>query len=227
MAHAFGRRALSHTSSTGNPISVSLTVNPGETVACLMLKVVGATNRAGGAPTWAGSTFTQRNSTQKAAASPEASAELWDLLNPLPGTYTLTIPNTGALTVFYEVDTASAAAGGHSEFEAANGANATAANPSPGAVTMSAGGIAFAIVATGAQTWSPSAQAGTIINNTDDGADGTGRQYSTTSGSLTLSWTFATSDDYGAVVACYREVPPHGFANYMRPTSAGAFCPVS
>lgn len=217
MAHTFGRTAIAHTSSAGNPISVSLTVQPGETVVVVSLKVRGATNRAGGSLTWGPYTLVQANSTQKAATTPECSAELWYLLNPAPGTFNLIIPNTGALTVFYGVDTARAAAGGKSVFRAANGGNNTSTNPTPGAAAASAGAIMFAIVATGATTWAPSAQAGTIINNTDDGADGTGRQYSlrATTGNFTLNWTFATSDDWGAVVASFDEVPPSQFNNFM------------
>lgn len=217
MAHtyALGR---TRTSSAGNPITFSYTVAKGDTVICLMIKGVGANNRAGGSPTWGSYTFTQANSTQKAAASPECSAELWYLLNPLPGTATLTIPNTGAITTFTTVAIGRAAAGGTSGFREANGANNTATNPSPGAVTVvAAGSIAFAIVASGAQTWSPSAQAGTSIANTDDGADGGGEQYTLNPalGSLTLSWTFGTSEDYGAVVALFYEIAPNSFNNYM------------
>lgn len=218
MAHTYGGALIARTSSAGNPITTSLTVGSTDTVVCILLKGVGATNRAGGAPTWGDYTFTQANSTQKAAASPEASAELWYLLNPLPGTFTLTIPNTGAITCFYTVVSGRAAAGGRSAFESANGSNNTATNPTPGAVTVTeAGAIGFAITAGGWTTWAPSAQVGTIIANTDDGAHGGGEQYilNPALGSHTLSWTFGTSDDWGAVSAYFKEVAPPNLQNYM------------
>jgi hypothetical protein len=216
MAHTYAL-GQARTSSAANPVTFSYTVAPGDTVICLLIKGTGATNRAGGAPDWGGNVFTQANSTQKAVTSPEASCEIWYLLNPLPGTQTLTIPNTGAITLKYTVVIGRAAAGGKSAFDAANGGNATSTNPTPGAVTVSEdGSIAFAITAGGWTTWAPSAQVGTVIANTDDGADGGGEQYSLVNlGSLTLSWTFATSDDWGAVVAVFKEVPPQRLNNYM------------
>lgn len=210
MAHTFGTNS-SHVSSAANPIDVSFTTVTEDTVLVLMLVVNGATDRTGGAPTFAGRIMTQASTTQKAVTSPEASAELWFIVRPLIGTYNVSIPNAGVLTVRHMIATGRAAPGGSSELDQANGANATATNPSPGAITTTTdGNISFAVVATGAQTWAPSAQAGTVLNNTDDGATGTGRQYhlQATKGALTLSWTFATSEDYGAVVASFKEVPP-------------------
>lgn len=225
MALKFGRRLVAHSSQAGNPISIgSITVVAGEVGLILSLKVVGATDRAGGSPTLGSFTFTSRNSPQKAAASPEAGIEHWELLNVVePGTYTLTVPNTGALTVFVELDTITSE-GGSIEFEASAGANATGTNPSPGAVTRSSwpGNFSYAATAGGWQTWAPSAQVGTAIHNTDDGAHGCGRQYLEGGvGTLTLSWTFATSEDYGAIVATYREVPPVALNNYALPAVVG------
>lgn len=217
MAHtyALGR---ARTSSAGNPITFSYTVALGDTVIGILLKGVGATDRAGGSPTWGSYTFAQANSTQKAVTTPEASAEIWYLLNPWPGTFTLTIPNTGAITTLATVVIGRAALGGLSAFIGASGGNATSTNPTPGAVTVDeAGAIGFAITAGGWTTWAPSAQVGTVIANTDDGAHGGGEQYilNPAIGSHALSWTFGTSDDWGAVSAYFREIPPRTFNNYL------------
>src|SRR5262245_30666466 len=146
MAHTFGKNST-RTSSAGNPITTaSFSIVAGETVLVLMLNAQSATSRAGGSPTFAGLTMTQANSTQKAAASPEASAELWYLLNPPVGSWTCTIPNTGALTIFYTLATGKAKAGGRSAFDQANGSNNTSTNPTPGSVTTTEDGdIGFAI----------------------------------------------------------------------------------
>lgn len=213
--YALGR---ARASSASNPITFSYTVARGDTVLVLLLNVVGAAVRAGGAPTWGSVTLTQANSAQIAAASPEASAEIWYLENPVPGTATLSIPNSGSLTIFHTVALGRAALGGSSKFEGANGGNGTSTNPTPGAVTVTAaGGIGFAVAASGATTWGPSAQVGTAIANTDDGANGGGEQYilNPAIGSHTLGWTFGTSDDWGAVSAYFREIPPCGFNNQM------------
>lgn len=205
-------------SSAANPITASVTVNPGETLLVVMLKVNGGTNRAGGALTWGEFILSQADAVQKAATSPEASTELWYLENPPAGTKTLTIPNTGALTIFRQIAMARAKGGGLSKFNAAAGSNGTSTNPTPGAIAgCLAGDIVFATVASGATTWAPTAQAGTVIQNTDDGAHGGGTQYSIrgADGSFTLNWTFGTSDDWGAVAAAFSEVPPVVFNNYM------------
>jgi hypothetical protein len=211
------------TSSAASPTTTSYTVAPGDTLLVLMIKTTGATVRAGGAPSLGGVTFVQANATQKAATTPEASAELWYLLNPTPGTSTLTVPNTGAATLKYTVGVGRATPGGRSTFLGANGGNGTSTNPTPGAIPVGdPSSIAFAINANGATTWAPSAQAGTVIANTDDGADGGGEQYriNAPTGALTLNWTFATSDDWGAVAALFGEVAPHRFQNYLA-TDAG------
>jgi len=190
----------------------------GETVLVLMLKIDGNTDRAGGAPSFAGRTMTQASTTQKAASSPEAGCELWYLLSPPVGSNTATIPNTGALNVFYTIATGKAALGGKSAFDVAGGANGTSTNPAPGNLTTTQDGdIGFAVVASGAQSWGPSAQAGTVIANTDDGAHGGGEQYhlQSTLGVANLGWTFGTSDDWGAVAAYFKEVAPNAINNYM------------
>lgn len=216
MAHTIGTIGA-RASSTGNPITVSQTILPGETVLCVMLHVVGGTNRAGGALTIGSETLTQADSTRKAVTSPEGSTELWYCLNCFPGTWTLTIPNTGALTIRYQVALARAIGGGRSFFREANGGNGTSTNPTPGALANArAGDVVFATVFSGATTWAPSAQAGTVIQNTDDGAFGGGTQYSLrgADGSFTASWTFGTSDDWGAVAACFGEYDPVRLTNY-------------
>lgn len=227
MAHTLGTTST-RTSLATNPITTaSFTLVREDTVLCLLLKVNGATDRAGGAPTFSSLTFTQASTTQKAAASPEASCELWYILNPChyirPGSYTATIPNTGSLTVFYTFVTGRAKSGGSSKFDGANGGNGTSTNPTPGAVTCTEpGDIGFAVVASGAQTWAPTAQAGTAIANTDDGTHGGGEQYilQESIGAVTLGWTFGTSDDWGAVSAFFKEISPVNINNYLHGRAA-------
>jgi hypothetical protein len=174
----------------------------------LLLKTAGGTDRTGGAPTFAGLTMTQASTTQKAAASPEAGAELWYLLQPPAGANTGSIPNAGTLTLYYTWATGKAAPGHVSLLDGANGGNGTSTNPTPGAVvTTTNGDIGFAIAASGVTTWAPTAQAGNVIANTDDGTHGGGEQYylQDTPGSITLNWTQG-SDDWGAVAAFFRQV---------------------
>lgn len=222
MAHTYGGVLASRTSSTSNPITRSIVVPATDTVIVLLLKVNGGTDRTGGSPSWNGVTMTQANQTQKAAASPEAGCELWYLLNPTPATANVSIPNAGGLTIFSTVVTGRSATG-KSLFAGANGSNNTSANPSPGTVVQGLGDIAFAVSASGVTTWAPTAQAGTVIANTDDGAHGGGEQYTIAGAGavLDLNWT-QSSDDWGAVVANFTEQPKHRFQNYMRPRGGNA-----
>lgn len=218
------RSVQARTASSGNPVTASIALTRGEALVVL-IKVDGATNRAGGSPTWGPYTLLQANSTQKAATTPEASAEIWYLESvEVAATRTLTIPNTGALAIKYTVEAATPAAGGRAVFASSNGGNNTSTNPTPGAVTITeAQQLAWAITGNGATTWAPSAQAGTIIANTDDGAHGGGEQYSLNPalGSLTLSWTFGTSEDWGALVVAFREIPAANVNNLQSARAGG------
>lgn len=220
MALSFGQNTTRATSASSPITTGSITLATNEKLIVLMIKTVGSVTRAGGSPTFGGQTMTQANSTQIAAATPEASCELWYLLDPPTGANTASIPNTGVKTIFYTLATAKASTttSGKVTLDGANGGNATSTNPTPGAVAVTEGyTIGFAITAGGWTTWNPSAQIGTIIANTDDGADGGGEQYWVTTGpgSLTLSWTFGTSDDWGAVAAFFKEQAPVSFNNYL------------
>lgn len=216
-----GKIAIARTSSAGNPITTaSVDTDAFEKVLVLLIKTTGATNRAGGSPTYGGVALTQASTTQKAVTSPEASAEIWYLLDPAVGPATLSIPNTGAATLYYTVLTirGSSSTNGKVTLDGASGGNATSTNPTPGAVVLDDYGcFGVAITAGGWTSWAPSAQVGTIIANTDDGAHGGGEQYiqNVGPGSHTLSWTFGTSDDWGAVSAYFTEVPANTFQNYM------------
>lgn len=221
MAHTIGTLGA-HTSSAANPATQSVTVAPAETLLVLLLKTAGATDRAGGAPTFNGVAMLQAGTTQKAAASPECGAELWYYPGQPPvGTFTLSIPNTGTATLFWRACAASAPAGGGSRFSAASGGNATGTNPTS---TLSLGEpacICFAIVASGAQTWASTARNGTLIGDHDDGAHGTGYQYVlnvASPGTQQMGWTFATSDDYGTCAAAFAELPASVPQNYKSVT---------
>lgn len=209
MAHSFGGVRLARASSIGNPITVNVTTVAGDTVIWLPLKVVGAVDRAGGAPTLNGLPLTSATSVpQKAVVTPEASLEVWYLSDPPIGTFSLVIPNTAGLTVFRHVTAAQASSGRTSRLRGVSSAALTAVNPSPGAIDCQSGDIVAASVAGGWTTWAPTAQAGTVILNVDDGVHGEGAQYSirTSDGPFALGWTLNVSDDWGAIAVAFREV---------------------
>lgn len=225
MAHTFGT-ASTRTSLATNPITTAaFTILAGDTVVALLLKVNGATVRAGGAPVFAGRTMIQANTTQLAVTTPEASCELWYLLDPVVGSWTATIPNTGSLTVFHTFITGRAGPGRISVFDGANGGNGTSANPTAGAVVTTANGdIGFAVCASGLTDFDPAVPShtgfgtgtGTPLGTFDDGAHGGGQQYAlqANAGSITMLWTVG-SDDWGCVAAFFSESPAISLNNYL------------
>lgn len=216
-------QSLARASAATSPVTTgSITLETNEKVIVLLLKARGGTDRAGGSPTFGGQTMTQANSTQKAATSPEASCELWYLLDPPTGANTASIPNTGSLTLFYTLSTgkASRTNSGLVVLDGSNGGNNTSTNPTPGAVVVTQDeALGFAITAGGWTNYSSATpDIGVAIATTDDGADGGGEQYhnlTTGPGAFTLSWTFGTSDDWGAVAAYFCETKPPEFQNYQ------------
>lgn len=204
-----------------NPSTVaSVAVLPGEIVLVVHLKVGASSARAGGSLTWGSQTLSQAGSTQIAASLPEASSELWYLLNPTPGTQTLTIPNTGSLTIFHHI-VRGYFPGAIARLAAAWGTNNTSTNPSCGsAVLPESDNIVFAGVAGGHQDMTlVSAQTGTILHEVDDGATGGAFQYllapNPVHAGQAMSWTHATSEDWGATAAAFTVTLPHRFQGYM------------
>lgn len=225
MAHTYGAGRARSTALTANPITVpSIAFTPGETVGLIAISVDGSTNRAGGAPSWGEYVFQQVGTVQKAAVSPESSLEIWYMCNMLPGSKTLTIPNTGGLTIRYQIATALAKPGYRSQLDLFVQANGTSTNPSPGTITTTVNGDAvFSACVNGAQTFAPTARAGTSITEADDGNTGFGFQYTmqAVAGAITLNWTFATSEDWGAIAVAFEEVPSIVIQNYLFPKAAG------
>ncbi len=210
MAHTFGTSVLARTSAATDPITRSVTLNSADTVLVLVLKVNGATDRTGGAPTYNGVAGTQVDTTQKAVTTPEASVEMWYWTAPTITTADIVIPNTGAATIFSSAHTGRAGAGMTSAFDDDAGGNATSANPTTGNIVPTVNGaIIFAACASGAQTFAPSARTGTSIYETDDGAHGGAAQYllQAVAGTQAMSWT-QSSDDWGAVGVAFKEIVP-------------------
>lgn len=220
-SHIFGNASANITGS-GNPVTGSMTVMDGDTVLGLVICVGSATLRTGGAPTFQGRAFTQRDQTRQAAASPETSVEIWELLNPPVGAGTVSIPNAGSLTLHCRAASARSSTGA-SEFNAGNGATGTSTNPAASVTTTTDGCFILAIVGSGAQTWAPSARTGVQIHDTDHGAFGSGAQYvlQNTAGAQSMGWTFATSEDWAVTVAAWAPAKgPMRLNNYQQ-VSAG------
>jgi hypothetical protein len=216
--------------STANPVSTTFTCGAGTTVLCVLIVYVGSTNRAGGAPTYNGVAMLQADTVRRAPSNPEGSVEAWYMLSPPTGSaYTLNVPNTGALGTHLYIGSAKAQSGYTSELDAATGTGNTSANPSVNVTTTVVGDIIFSGIASGATTWAPSAVTSVTMGHGDYGAWGGGASYHIKSdaGLQQITYTFATSDDWGLVVAAFKEVPPGGgsilYPRLERSSMRGAF----
>lgn len=201
--------ATANTTATTNPLTATFTPASGVTVLVLTILYAGSTARGGGAPTFNGVEMTQAGTQQKGTTSPECSCELWYLLNPPIGSYTVSIPNSGGVALSADISSFKAASGKTSALDIASGKNgATSTNPATDSFSTTVNGdVIVAVVANGAQTWSGTAS-GTLLYNSDNGAWGGGSQYllQATAGSTAMSWTFGTSEDWGVQAAAFKEV---------------------
>lgn len=206
MAHTLDTSAQISAATT-NPQSASYTCGANATL--LVVSLIYANGTRTGAPTFNGVALTQADQTRKAASNPEACAELWYLLAPPVGSaYTVSVPNPNGLSLEVCISSYIAQAGYSSMLEMASGGqNNASANPSVSLTTKIAGDVLVAVVASGHDTWAPSAQGGTALYNTDNGTWGGGHQYylQAAAGLKAMSWTQA-SDDWGLVVAAFAEV---------------------
>lgn len=201
MAHTYGgagRLPSTGTVVSTNPVTVSLNLPAGTTVLVVSIGIQGTTARAGGNPTFNSVSLTSGIAKTNAGGTPEEALETWYMLDPPTGTsYTLSIPNTGTLSLAIQYAYASAANGFTSVLDTTVNTPGNSTNPST-SMTVTDGSIWFAAVGNGAQTWAPSAWSGTKITDWDCGAWGRGMQYGIKSGtgSQTMSWTFGTSEDW-------------------------------
>jgi hypothetical protein len=209
MAHTLGNSSTRANSASTTITTATFTPDSGVTCLVLKLWVLSATSRAGGAPTYNGVTMSQAGSTQKAAASPEVSVEIWYLTGASAAVAaTASIPNSGALTIHYTFCTGKAGSGKTSAYDNAVGSNNTSTNPSCGAFTMAANSIGFALAGTGLQTPGTFTPSHTALEAVfDAGATGGASQYhiNNAGGSVTFSWT-ANSDDWGATAVSFKEI---------------------
>ena len=160
-----------------------------------------------GAPTYNSVPLTQADRTRSASLNPEAFAELWYLTLPDTGSaYAISVPNPLGLSL--EVCTSSYIPDADCDLKldvATGGQNNSSANPSVSTTPITNSAVIVAVVASGHDTWAPSARSGTQLYDTDNGTWGSGHQYYVQDGTpaaKAMSWTQA-AEDWGMVVAAF------------------------
>jgi len=201
MAHTFD--AKNRVTGTANPLLVSHTCGSGATLLVLSLVVAGATTRTGGAPSYNGVAMTQVETTKIAT---ETNCEMWYLVNPSIGTYNVSIPNSGGLTLYAITSSYKAASGYTSALDVSTSGTGVSADPSL-TVTTSASGEALVDVLGDGYNTAPTGNGYVLLYSTDDGLYSDNAQYwcSTYAGSITFDWTVA-SDDWCMILGAFKEV---------------------
>ena len=208
MAHTFDTslRIPVAGTSVDDPLEAAYTCGAGTTVLVVMPFLGDVVPRQGGPPTYNDIELTKAGDSQGVT---ECSAALWYLLDPPTGeAYTISVPNTGTLPMVVVVASGKAQAGYTSVLDDSAGQAVTGSNPTTGVMTATvAGDILFAGVATGDNKFEPSARTGTSLTEEDLGTWGIGAQYYLMAGTgdQAMTWTEATSDDYGAAGAAFKE----------------------
>jgi hypothetical protein len=214
------RFPTSASSTTTNAWSLGYTCTTGSVGVLVVFAIwSGTTGRTGGAPTYAGSPLTQA-STQQGVT--ETGIEAWYLLNPASGSFTLTVPNNGGRDGWVYVASAKSSSGSVSFAYDSVGVNATTGSkPWTTITTVATPTIIFTGIGTGDNTWLPTTLSGTALYNDDNGTWGGGAQYTVktaAAGATLVSWTDATSDDYGAIAVAFKEIT----RNFTLPPVANA-----
>lgn len=204
--------------STANPVTGSVVIGSRDTLLVLMFINSGGAARTGGAPTFAGSTMSQADTSRRGATSPEISSEMWYItasginLPTLPTSASeVSLPNGGGDRICWDVVTAYPKPGKTSAVQVTTGSVNTGATANPYCpITTTAGStIIFEVVANGANSWAPTGRTATFtnINDNDIGNYGGGMMYRITDtiGVITGSWIFGTTEDWGVVMAAFGE----------------------
>lgn len=205
-----------------NPVTATLAVAGTATLVVCTIVTGGTSARTGGNPTYNGVTMTQADQRRVYTTNPEASCEMFYLQGPRVQsglTSTISVPNSGSLTLYVCISSYISQAEYTAEFETSNGNSGLSANPSV-SVTVSAGAVVVAVLADGNNN-NPTAQTGTSLYSVDDGSYSDSHQYtlSAAGGSVASGWTVA-NDDWGLCVAGFKEVllpPKNSFSIFQNP----------
>ena len=195
--------------SSGSGQDLSITIGTGADLVVLGIIVDGLTVRTGGAPTFDGNAMTQSGSTSW-YTSGETNIEHWYYFSPGTGSKTIHIPTDNSVYISAVASSYIPKTGCSASYRGQYTRSVVGANPTTSTNWTGNCGVdlGHALVGSGADSWSPSAQTGTTINSVDEGAYGWAAQYLLALQSTqTMAWTFGTSDDYTLQVAGFPALP--------------------
>jgi len=222
MAHTFDAKARK--TGTANPLLAPHTCGSGATLLVLSLVVAGAGVRTGGSPTYNGVAMTKVGG----IAATETNCEMWYLANPSIGTFNVSIPNAGALTLYAITSSYKAQAGYTSAIDAHSDDSEVSANPAVSLYTTANGDVVVSTMGDGYNS-KPTAYSHVLLYSTDDGLYSDNAQYALQEnlGLITLSWTVA-SDDWCMIVGAFKEVVAGGpgwrkLQYFTEPPTTGTF----
>lgn len=185
-----------------NPLIVPITPTAGSTVLVLSLVTDGGVARIGGTPTYHGTNMTFICGAQAG----ETCVEMWYILNPDVGAFSISIPNTQPEELWAVPVVFKAQAGYASELDVSNAADGLGVNPSL-SVTTTVDGDAIVNGMGSGYFNIPTANSDILLYSVDDGTHSDNHQYAldAVAGPRTLSWT-QSGDDWCMAVVAFKEV---------------------
>lgn len=193
--------------STANPIVSWYNTSVGTTLLVMEIFVTTTASRAQTAPTYNGVDLTIAG-TYLGDTGGEGTAEIWYMLNPPIGNYTISVPDdqTDASVVISSYKTAS---GYTSAFDATatnSSGSSEFANPSVSITTSVAGDVVVDALFDGL-TSAPTANNNVLLYSRDTGQEDYASQYNLSSSAQTFRMNYTlTTEQYQLVVAAFKEV---------------------
>lgn len=194
--------------STSNPVTSSFACVGSTAATILMIVVAGGVARTGGNPTYNGVDLTQIESATKHSSSPETTVEMWYIINPGSGAYTVSVPNAGGVTLSYMMVNLDCY--DYSGVELVHSDSFTGVTTTPWANNYAGHqlmDVRIAMVGAGFDSFSSNGNASPIYK-TDAGSYGFGAQYLEKTWPITnmaTYWSNSSSDDWAVITATFRK----------------------
>ena len=218
---------MAHTADTNlrftgnsNPLTSAYTCGANAKLLVLGIVIGGSVQRGGGMPTYNGVELTQADETRQYAVNPEASCELWYLLEPTTGSAVqISIPNPTSLTLHVQASSYNVTPGFTSALDVEDGNTGLSASPSVSVTPTEDGDVIVGVLGCG-QDYAPPARSGTELNTTDNGSYSDSNQYTlqATAAAIATSWTtgvygggvygrglYGGADDWCMSVAAFKQ----------------------
>lgn len=191
---------------SGNPFTQSITMGSAPAIVIAVLFINGTTARTGGAPTIGGNTMTDSSHGFVFDSGGECGVEIWYKIEPGAGSQTLSVPNTGGVSMDVSIMSFNST-GGSASVDQSNSASGTTANPSVTVASVTANALVLGGLGSGYRNVPTAGGAYTLVHTYDAGNQTWGSEYDLDAGSGGgVAVDFGQSaDDWGLIGITFNE----------------------